>query len=161
MKVDYKLSFEDHLESRYGPGRMPNDLANPPFVVPTVISLLVCVSLMAWNPLSALVIALAVVVILGAIHSRHRRRAMDNRLEELREDYESFSTGPRTFEADEKGWRLSSTHEEQVHSWDEVQMVHDSSNVLYLMTYSGACTLPKGAFTAEQLAQLKIWYEWR
>lgn len=183
MKVAYELSFEDYLESRYGPRRVPNDLANPPFIMPMVICLLVCVGFMAWSLLSALVIAFLVLVIGGTIHIRIRSRAMNHRLAELREDYESFSSGQHIFEADEKGWRLlsahgdvhevqifedhvnfcfgprTSTHEEQAHSWDDVQTVQDLPNVLYLTTYSGACTLPKRAFNAEQLAQLKVWYE--
>jgi len=38
-------------------------------------------------------------------------------------------------------------------------MIKESTRIVYLMIYSGACTLPKAAFTREQLAQLKVWCE--
>jgi len=71
--------------------------------------------------------------------------------------FEHFNSGRYTFEADGNGWRLSSDREEQAHAWEEVRMIKESTRIVYLMTYSGACTLPKAAFTPEQLAQLKVW----
>ena len=69
----------------------------------------------------------------------------------------ALNSGSYTFEADESGWRLTSINECQQHSWDEVQMLKNSPNTIYLMTHCGACTLPKEAFAAEQLQQLVVW----
>ena len=161
MIVEYKLSFEHFLWARNESQQIVDDRAISFDTTRAVIILLACVGLMALNSLSAVVIASGILMIFGAITARHywRLRVMTAKLRTLRSDYEKFSSGSYKFEADEKGWRLSSNREEQVHSWEEVQMVRNAPEILYLMTHSGACTLPKAVFSAEQLGQLEAWYE--
>ena len=158
MTVKYTLSFDHWLDGRseFVEDRVGSRI---PFGALAAVTVAFCVVLMAWSFVRALVIGLLLISIFGGIAARRfwQVKRIKARMAALRSDYEKFHSGSYTFEADESGWRLTSINECQQHSWDEVQMLKNSRKTLYLMTHSGACTLPKEAFTAEQLQQLVVW----
>ena len=119
------------------------------------------VALIAWNLISTSIMSLGALLVLAAIAASHfsKRHAINKRDTELRNDFELFSAGKYTFEADTRGWRLCSERDEQVHDWEELFMIKESPRILYLVTYTGACTLPKAALSSAQLSQLKMWCE--
>jgi hypothetical protein len=159
MTVKYTLSFNHWLDAR--DEFMQSRLSTPILFdgALAAVTVVVSVFLMAWSLVSALVIGLLVIVIFGGIAARRlwQVNRIKAKMATLRSDYEKFHSGSYTFEADESGWRLTSINECQQHFWDEVQMFKNSPKTLYLMTHCGACTLPKEAFTAEQLHQLVSW----
>jgi YcxB-like protein len=161
LKVEFHLSLEDFLETRDELRGILNDPGTPLEFPHVLLILFAFVALASWNWISAGILSLGLLIVFATIASRNflRRRGLRLHFATLRADYERFSSGLCTFEADDKGWRLSAGGEEQAHAWEEVRMIKDSPRVLYLMTYSGTCTLPKAAFSAEQLAQLKVWCE--
>lgn len=159
MIVEYTLSFEDYLDARNEKEAAPEKLISSFTPAWRLVLLLGGFALITWNPISATILISGTLIMLTAIVTRHllRQSAIKRRNAELRSDFERFNSNKYTFEADEKGWRLYSQHSEQAHDWEEWFMIKESNRVLYLVTYSGACTLPKAAFTSEELDQLKAW----
>jgi YcxB-like protein len=157
--VEYGLSFEDYLDARNEKGTLPENSKNSFTPAWRFILLLGGFALITWNPISATILLSGTLIILAAIVASHflKQRAIERRNNELRSDFQRFSSGKYTFEADVNGWRLYSEHGEQVHRWEDLFIIKESPRILFLVTYSGACTLPKAAFTAEELAQLKAW----
>src|SRR5262249_21752501 len=75
-----------------------------------IFMLFAVVALVMWNWIS-LVILMALAAAIG--RNFLKRRARRVRLATLRADYEQFSSGPCTFEADDNGWRHSSIRDTQ------------------------------------------------
>ena len=160
MIVEYNLSFEDYVDARNEKGTLSEKSKNSFTIAWKLILLLGGFALVAWNPISATILLSGTSIILAAVAANYllKRRAIKRRNNELRSDFQRFSSGRYTFEADVNGWRLYSEHGEQVHGWEDLLMIQESPQILYLVTHSGACTLPKAAFTVEELAQLKAWF---
>jgi hypothetical protein len=161
VRVEFNPSFDDFLAARGELQAMVDDRGTPFFLPRTLWLLFIIASLVIWDLLSLVILSSGLLMVFAATIGRNflKQRARRVHLATLRADYEQFSSGPCTFEADDNGWRYSSIRDKQVHSWDEVQMVRDHPRILYLMTHSGACTLPKAAFTPCQLEQVKLWVE--
>ncbi len=159
--VEYRLSFEDFLDARDEKEVVSQKPLESFALGRKLILLFSGVALIAWNLISTSIMSLGALLVLAAIAASHfsKRHAINKRDTELRNDFELFSAGKYTFEADTRGWRLCSERDEQVHDWEELFMIKESPRILYLVTYTGACTLPKAALSSAQLSQLKMWCE--
>lgn len=159
--VEFKLSFEDFLDARNEKEVVSQKPLESFALGMRLILLFSGVALIAWNPISTTFMSSGALLVLATIVASHflKRHAINKRDYGLRNDFEQFSAGTYTFEADRRGWQLCSERDEQVHDWEELFMIKESPRVLYLATHTGACTLPKTAFSSEQLSQLKMWCE--
>jgi hypothetical protein len=159
--VEYRLSFEDYLDARNEKEVVHEKPKESIALATRLILLFSGVALIASNPISTAILSSGALVVLATFVASHflKRRIINRRNNELRSDFEQFSSGKYTFEANTGGWRLCSERDKQVHDWEELLMIKESPRVLYLVTHTGACTLPKDAFSREQLSQLKAWLE--
>ena len=157
--VEYTLMFEDYLDARGGKEAAPENSDDSFVLAWKLLIPLSGFTLIFWSLFSATILLSGTLIVLVVVVASHfmKRRSAKRRSNEQRSDFQRFSGGNYTFEADAKGWRLCSVHGEETHSWEELFMIKETQRVLYLVTYAGACTLPKAAFTSEDLAQLKTW----
>jgi hypothetical protein len=109
--VEYRLSFEDFLDARNEKEVVSQKPLESFALGRKLILLFSGVALIAWNLISTTIMSLGALLVLAAIVASHflKRHAINKRDTELRNDFEQFSAGKYTFEADTRGWRLTAT----------------------------------------------------
>lgn len=163
MKVDFVLTAEDFLEWQ--------DLrpSQPRVPISLLLGFLLTASgylLIRWHPdggafpggvalFLGLFVAIPAAPIEYLLAFLLRRSRAKKKQSSLRSVLERFYAQPRSFEADESGWRIRVGSSEHRHPWADLYWMMDGSRILTLADSFTSYPLPKSAFRGNDLESLR------